>query len=124
VTGVGRFDLRYLAPETEYRLGLSQGVDQNSDGALENRTVLRAGVSTRLTERIRAGVDATAGYQSPLDGEGSDRTFLSLTPQLSYDVTPDWSASVGYRFRAADRDDLETSHAVFLQLSRGLSLLP
>ena len=121
LSGTGRLGLRYATPSADYRLGFTQGVEQNADGALENRTALRTGVSARLTSLVRAGFDASAGYRRPFDGEDSIRSFFSVTPQLSYGVSPDWSLSVGYRFRAADRDELETSHTVFLQISRGLS---
>lgn len=124
VSAIGRIAASYRTAQADYSLSLQQGVDQNSDGDLETRTSLSGAVSHAVNERSRLRMNISAGVQTPLTSGGDDRQTLSIVPSYTYDVTENWSVNAGYRFRAANETSTKTSNAVFIQISRGLSLLP
>lgn len=127
---VGDLTLSYAAsPDTRYTFGVSQSIDQNTDGTVENRSSVSAGLQHSINSRSRVGLTGRLGFSNPVfddggGGTGGDRVTLSVQPTYSYALTQNWDASLGYALRAEDDNGIETSHQVFLQISRGLSFLP
>jgi len=125
---VGDLTLSYAAaPDTRYTFGLSQSIDQNTDGTVESRASVSAGVQHSINRRSRAGLTGRLGFNNPVfddGGDTSDRITLSVQPAYFYALTPNWDASLGYALRVEDANGVETSHQVFFQISRGLSFLP
>lgn len=125
---VGDLTLSYAAsPDTRYTFGLSQSIDQDTDGAVESRASVSAGVQHSINSRSRVGLTGRLGFNNPVfddGGDTSDRVTLSVQPTYTHALTSNWDASLGYALRIEDDSGVETSHQVFLQISRGLSLLP
>jgi hypothetical protein len=124
----GGAGLSYATPRGSVSLSLSQAVDQNCDGDLENRTTLSIGLGRRLTPVSRVSLFSSFTVQTALsgssDGDDVDRQTFSITPTYSIDLTEDWSLDASYRFRASNDDDFGVSNTVFVTISRGLSFLP
>lgn len=127
---VGDLGFSYaLTRDTRFSAGLSQTIDQNSDGVVVNRARVRANLRTQIDERNAVNFGFNFSFQNPLfSGDGdldvaSDRNF-SFTPSYSYDLDPDWALTVGYRLRAREEEgDVRISNGVFLSISRGFQFL-
>jgi len=121
---VGSLNVNYNLADTSYSLGVSQDIDQTSEGALEAQVRLNGGVTRRINSVSNIGVSAAFGFQNPLFATEDERQTFSISPRYSYDLTEDWALSTGVRFRASNDEDFEDSTVVFLQVSRGLSFIP
>jgi hypothetical protein len=122
---VGSLSASYDSGRTSYSIGVSQDVDQNSDGVIENRTRIFGRLGYRINSVSRLSLAAGAGLQTPLiSSETDDRTSVSVSASYNRDLTKFWSIGVGYRFRASRRDDYSASNAAFIRISRNISLLP
>ncbi len=123
-TLVASAGLNYATAQSQFNIGFQQNVDQNSEGDLENRSSFFLNYSHALNSRSRIGVGSRILLQTPLSGETEDRQTFSITPSYSFDMTKDWELRAGYRFRAENDEDFSTSNLLFVQISRGFSLLP
>lgn len=124
---VGGASLSYDAGPTTFTLALNQDVDSGATRGLETRTTLNAGVGHQLTSRSRLALNGSVSARRPLDDDdGDSRITFSLSPTYSVDLAPSWTASVGYQLRGVSGDGADESlrSSVFLNVSRGLSLLP
>lgn len=122
---VGGLNLDYETPLATFSVGLSQSVDQNSDGRVENVSSLSVGARRQLTPAASVGLASRFGVQLPLLSDGAEnRQTFSVSPSFQYALSRDWTATAGYSFRLENEESLETVNTVFIQLSRGLSLLP
>lgn len=113
--------------ESAVSFRLAQSLNPTAFGALQRTTSLSLSLSQQATEFIDlnlavAATDRAGGGA----GEGaSSRQTFSISPTLSYRLTADWSASVGYQFRMSRLpDDTRVSNSVFLQVGRSFSLTP
>lgn len=125
---VGGVDMRYQLADTDVTLSLSQDVDQNSLGEVENRASFGLTIGHRINSRSGLSLGVQSGFENPIAGFGgdtSDRRSLSISPSYNLEINRDWSVQTGYSFRMEDDNDgVASSHLVFLELSRGLSFLP
>jgi hypothetical protein len=122
---VGDASLSYDAGDETFRLGVSQDVDQGSDGSLRNVAAASASYSMQINSVSSLSFSGRVTAQNPLFGDASDgvRT-VSIGSTYTYDLTENWNADVGYRLRLRQSDDadLRYGNTVFLSLRRGFSL--
>lgn len=114
-------------PNGGYRIGVRQAVEQNVDGDLEDVTSIIAQFNRQLTRDVSFSLGSRLGFQQGLFlGSNDLDVSASLSPSLSIALAENWRGQVGYSLRARDRDDGDStvSHAVFIQVSRALSILP
>lgn len=88
-------------------------------------TGARVGFDRELTPYAGIGVDFGAAVQENLD-DPSDPDIYNYDARVtvSYDLTADLSADVGYRFRYNDDSGDARSHAVFFEIGRSFSTRP
>jgi opacity protein-like surface antigen len=123
LSAVGGLGVSYRGPRTSANFSFDQQVDQNSEGDIDNVLSLSAGLSHQIASNLQAGVSARFSFRTPLTGGDTRQTF-SISPNISYGLTEDWSLSAGYRFRASNDEDFDGTNRVFLQISRGFDFLP
>jgi hypothetical protein len=123
----GSLDFRYTGARTTLGARIAQETRPTSDGVTRNVTSLRANLDRKLTPLLSVAVLAQYSRQSTLASDiggsaGTQQLFL-VSPTISYALTENWDASLGYRtrFRIND-DDTAISNSVFLTLSRGFEL--
>lgn len=85
------------------------------------RYSLRGGYTLKVTPRTSGQAGLAAAYTD--DSSGSE-TAYSVNAGLSYLLTEETTANLGYVFRINDSEDAATSHRVTFSLRRNFSLLP
>ncbi|MEM8751584.1 MAG: transporter [Pseudomonadota bacterium] len=112
--------------QSSLTFSVGQALNPSAFGALQRTTSLSLGYASQLTQHVGFDFGLTAADRSGGgSGEGeTSRQTLSFSPALSYQVTRDWRASLGYEFRLSDDEDTRTSNAVFLQVGRTFTLIP
>ena len=125
---VGSFSARYdLTDDTSMSFGISQSVDPDTRGNLQNRTTLSASLTNRINAFNTIGLTARAASDSDIFGSSADSDSgerFELSPFYSVDITQDWSARLGYALRFEDGNDSEVTNRLFFSISRSLSFLP
>lgn len=127
INPTGSLGFSYQGPDYTLGLGLSQGINQSSDGDIVSQTTLSGNAAYRITSLSSIDLAIQARNQSPLEGDsGNDQRFtVSVSPSYSVRLTSSWRATVGYRLRFEDEDgDTGLSNGAFLQVSRNFDLLP
>jgi hypothetical protein len=112
--------------DTTLTLGLTQDVDQTTQGEIENNTALRLGAQHAIDARQSVGLAAAVSFNTPVfDDGGDDRQVISLSPSYSYALSRDWSMTLSYSTRV-DREggDFGVSNRVFLRIGWRFSLVP
>lgn len=122
---VGDFDTE----DTTVRLFLNQDVRQNDFGDVTESFAAGVSVRNALTQRANLTTNLTFRADNPVFSGATDQSSgvgVGFGPSLRYALGDDWSLRSGYRFNGRRNDDggVTTSHAVFLQLSRGFDILP
>lgn len=129
ISATGSFGVTYQpSAATAVAFGVSHGVRPTTDGDLRSVTAFDATYSHSLTPLARLSIAARHSLETEIDGSGDGgglEQSLILTPSLTYQLAPEWSAQLGYAFRLADGDDgLATGNRVFLSVSRSLAFFP
>ena len=106
-----------------YRSSLNSGGDSQFDDNLVVTT--RANYAREINRRSSGDLRVGARWDQD-DGDDEERTTLDFGAGYNYALTREVNARLGYTFRWRDEDDedTQTSHRVFLTLSRGFTLLP
>ncbi len=97
------------------------------DGDVENVTSFGASYNQALTPVAGFSVVAqhSLGNAFGFDEEEELTQSFVFAPRLSYRLSPDWSAALGYSFRLSDDEDgLGIGNSVFLSFSRGIAIYP
>lgn len=127
---VGGARLNYSGEAGSISAGVTQSVDQNEFGDLENRTSAFVSPSYRINGYATVSMPLRVAFTNPLFSAGTgssndNETTITIGPSLSYTLNPDWSINTGYRLRFNNDSTVNTtSNLVFLQISRNLNLLP
>lgn len=110
--------------DTIFNFSVRQAVVPTTDGELQNVTGLRANYRQNLTPLVRLTVGAGHSISSDLgEASGDLEQFFTLSPSISYQFAPRWSASLGYGLRVEDDESgIGVSNRVFLSVSRSLEL--
>lgn len=120
-------DLNYTKelPRGSLNVALSQSVTTDDDGDDVQLSSLSVGYLQEINSlsRLSLAMDVSRSEDA---GEGTvtGRTRASFSATYSRELTADWDLNVGYRRRQTDETGGEKaeSDAVFLNLSRGISL--
>lgn len=111
--------------DTSLSIGLTQDVDQTTQGDVENVTALRLGVRHAIDARQSVGLTAAGSFNTPVFGDGGDRQVATLSPSYSYALSRDWSVILSYSLRADQEDgDFSVSNRVFLRVGWRFALVP
>lgn len=109
------------SPQTTISAQLSQSVAPSSGGSSRERLTANVTANHRFLPRLAFSL--ATYFQDDSDpnanSTSSDRTFLSVSPQLRWQITQDWDLSASYRFRWQERNQgaAATSNAVIVGLN-------
>lgn len=127
----GNFELGWTPREdTTLTVEFSQGLEPSSSGQLQRST--RLGIQGSYAVNNRLSLNLGANYlrqQADADQGGGgavERDLFQITSGASLDLTRHWQLGLGYNF-AFENDALQgtaVSNLVFLEISRGLEILP
>lgn len=125
----GNFGFDLQGADTRLRLNAGNSVQPSSSGELRNFTTLGLGVSHAVNHRTQISLDARHTLTTTLgtSGGGDDdlEQFFALSPVISYSLTDDWQAQLGYSFRlSSDEDGTAISNKVFVSLSHSFAVIP
>ena len=122
----GGATLDYTGKTVTGSVGVSQAVDASNTGEVSAFSRFTGTLAYSINNLQSVNFNAALTRRSDVDGGGDVRHFFSAGPTFSYRLTQDASISLGYSFRLDDDEDadIETSHRVFLTLSRNFTLLP
>jgi hypothetical protein len=121
----GRFGIGYqLSRLTSLSADISQSVEQDERGELQNVLAAAAGATTQLSERSRFAVRLRAATENPIFDTGEDeRVTFSLTPTYTFQVTESWSLSTSYSLRyEQETGSDEWSSRFSVQIGRSFNL--
>ena len=95
----------------------------SQNGDLQDRYTTGFGVTHQVNDLTSLGLTGTYVFQTASDGAKS--SALTISPTLNYQLAPDWTSSLSYRY-IETKDDVTSAHsnAVILSLSYGTFLLP
>ena len=120
--------LTYSGRAASASMSFSNTVAPNSDGIAVNVSALSFGLGYTVNTRTSLSGNVGLGWQRPLgDGEGvTESLSLGAGASLSYAITQDVSANLGYglRWRSEENADAGMSHRVFLTFTRRFTFLP
>lgn len=126
----GEAQLVYRAKEFDSALSASRVLVPSSLGELQTRTSVRFSLGHDINSVSRFDFSTAYSYlesASDLGDNGDDdaRQTLSVSPSYRLGLAPDWGMRVGYNYRLSDDDDeVESSHGVFLEVSRDFEIFP
>lgn len=119
VSLTGDLTYRQDLPRGTLSAGLQRGLTSDGDGEDSLLTSLSLGMSHAVNERTDIGFDM-AYVRSDALGSGTDLESGSLGINLSRDLTEDWAATVGYRYRTRQEGSAPRAHdnSIYVTLSR------
>jgi len=113
-------------PLTGFTVNWRQNFDTDDDGDEVLYSNLSARIWHGLTPTTEVALAVSAGQKQYLgnNADGSDVTLMTLTANLSHQLTEQWSMTTGYTHRTRDEQDEGTaqSNAVFLNVQRTFSV--
>jgi len=114
-------------PLTGFTLGWRQNFDTDDEGYEVMYSNLSARIWHGLTPSTEVSLSVSAGQKQYLSSSatGDDLTMMTLTANLSHQLTEEWSMITGYTHRTKDEESSSgtaQSNAVFLQVKRTFSV--
>lgn len=117
---VGSIDYQLTGRDTQLTLGLQQDATTDEDGRNVLNTNALVQVQQLLTRTSSVGLTVQGGLQRIDDDNDATTERLNVRAQYNHNLTEDWSANFGYRYRYSSNSINEEaqSNAVFVGLER------
>lgn len=109
--------------QTSVSASLSQTVEENTDGQIDNVISGNVGFSTALTQRSSLSTGARLSFENPVfDDNADENLFISIGPTYSYQLTENWRLNATYSLRYETGDDEGLSSRFNIGLGRAFDL--
>jgi len=113
-------------------IGVNQSLVPDGQGQLNQQTGVRLAGNYSLTEKLSTDLQFSYLYSKPISGLrdvlDDTRQYISVTPSIRYQITPDWELSGSYRYRQQDNnlsEQVVSSNTIMLTIGynwQGLSI--
>lgn len=113
----------YALKDTSFKFVVSRDISPGVNGNLLDRWLMSMNASHQINDNLSTGLVSNYTIQKNATG-GHDRAF-SISPNLSYQLTRDWSTSVSYRYRRVwQAGEPAYSNAVTFNLAYSSTIMP